>query len=371
MKVLSIFGTRPEAVKMAPIVQALAHEPRIQSKVLVTAQHREMLDQVLEIFRIQPDYDLNVMQPGQTPTDVAAAILSRLQPILADEKPDYILVQGDTTTVMAASIAAVYARVKVGHVEAGLRTYDRNNPFPEEYNRVITDAISDMHFAPTLASRSALLKEGIPAERIHVTGNTVIDALHTIVRRLQTSQPPVQVDLPSDKKVILVTSHRRENFGEPLHNILTALSALAKRPDVHLVFPVHRNPNVLGPVQEALGHFPNITLLPPQDYFAFVYLMGKADIVLTDSGGVQEEAPGLGKPVLVMRLVTERPEAVHAGTARLVGTDSSRILAETTRLLDDPAAYQAMAQAVNPFGDGKAAERTVKALLGEPYTPFG
>lgn len=362
MKVISVFGTRPEAVKMAPVVAELRQHPQIESKVLVTAQHRDMLDQVLEIFAITPDYDLDVMQDNQTPTDVAAEVLKRLQPILRDEKPDWILVQGDTTTVLAASLAAFYNRVKVGHVEAGLRTYDRNNPFPEEMNRVLADQLSDLHFAPTETSKHALLKEAIPADRIHVTGNTVIDALKVIAAR------PVNgslLEYPTDKRLVLVTAHRRENFGEPFANMLAALKQIADRDDVHLIYPVHPNPNVRGPAHDVLGSHPHVTLLPPMDYLTFAHLMGQAHLILTDSGGIQEEAPGLGVPVLVMRHVTERPEAVAAGTAKLVGTDTATITEAATRLLDDPIAHGTMARAVNPFGDGRAAERIVSILLSQ------
>ncbi len=360
MKVISVFGTRPEAVKMAPVVAELRKHSQIESKVLATAQHREMLDQVLEIFNIAPDYDLNVMQDNQTPTDVAAEVLKRIQPILQAEKPDWILVQGDTTTVLAASLAAFYNRVKVGHVEAGLRTYNRYNPFPEEINRVLADHLSDLHFAPTETARQALLKEGIPDERIHVTGNTVIDALKVITARpANGSLPPY----PADKRLVLVTAHRRENFGRPFANMLAAMKQIADRGDVHLIYPVHPNPNVRGPANEVLGSHPHVTLLPPLDYLAFVHLMGRAHLILTDSGGIQEEAPGLGVPVLVMRHVTERPEAVAAGTAKLVGTDTITIVGEAARLLDDATAHGAMARAVNPFGDGRAGERIVGILL--------
>lgn len=360
MKVLSVFGTRPEAVKMAPIVQELARYPdEFESRVLVTAQHRDMLDQVLAIFDIVPDYDLDVMQHNQTPTGVLASILTGIQAVLAEFAPDWVLVQGDTTTVLAATLAAAYARCNVGHVEAGLRTYDRDNPFPEELNRVLTDHASALHFAPTTTARDALLKEGIAPARIHVTGNTVIDALRVIGER-DAVEPLPQV--PDGKRMILVTAHRRENHGAPLQGILAALKQLAARGDLHLIYPVHRNPNVWEPAHAVLGDVPNVTLVPPMDYLSFAKLMSQAHLILTDSGGIQEEAPGLGKPVLVMRKVTERPEAIEAGTARLVGTDTDVIVREATRLLDDPAAYDAMAQAVNPFGDGHAAEKTVAVL---------
>jgi len=368
MKVISVFGTRPEAVKMAPVVAELRKHPQIESKVLVTAQHRDMLDQVLEIFDITPDYDLDVMQDNQTPTDVAAEVLKNIQPILRDEEPDWILVQGDTTTVLAAALAAFYNRVKVGHVEAGLRTYDRLNPFPEEINRVLADQLSDLHFAPTETAKQALLKEAIPVERIHVTGNTVIDALKVIVSRPNGDGdvPPEakrQRLYPADKRLVLVTAHRRENFGQPFASMLTGLKRLADRDDVHLLYPVHPNPNVRGPAYEVLGNHPHVTLSPPMDYLAFAHLMAKAYLILTDSGGIQEEAPGLGVPVLVMRAVTERPEALQAGTAKLVGTETEAIYTEAAKLLDDPAAHAAMARAVNPFGDGHAAERIVSILL--------
>ncbi|MBI4631820.1 MAG: UDP-N-acetylglucosamine 2-epimerase (non-hydrolyzing) [Chloroflexi bacterium] len=360
MKIISVFGTRPEAVKMAPVVAELRKHKSVESKVLVTAQHRDMLDQVLDVFDIKPDYDLDVMQDNQTPTDVAAEVLKHIQPILRQEQPDWILVQGDTTTVLAASLAAFYSRVKVGHVEAGLRTHDRYNPFPEEINRVLADQLSDLHFAPTETSKKALLREGIEAKRVHVTGNTVIDALKFIVAQPFNGSLP---HYPADKKLILITAHRRENFGEPFADMLRAMKNLADRDDTHLIYPVHPNPNVKNAAHAVLGKHPHVTLLPPMDYFAFAHLMGKAHLILTDSGGIQEEAPGLGVPVLVMRHVTERPEAVEAGTAKLVGTDTKVITDEAAKLLDDPAAHAKMAKAVNPFGDGHSAERIVKILL--------
>jgi UDP-N-acetylglucosamine 2-epimerase (non-hydrolysing) len=319
-----------------------------------------MLDQVLNVFKIKPDYDLNVMQDNQTPTDVAAEVLKRLQPILRDEQPDWILVQGDTTTVLAAALAAFYARVRVGHVEAGLRTYDRYNPFPEEINRVLADQLSDLHFAPTETSKKALLREGIEEKRVHVTGNTVIDALRFIVDQPFTGALP---PIPTGKKLILVTAHRRENFGEPFANMLQAMKNLADRSDTHLIYPVHPNPNVKKAAHDVLGNHPHVTLLPPMDYFAFAHLMGKAHLILTDSGGIQEEAPGLGVPVLVMRNVTERPEAIEAGTAKLVGMETNVITREAATLLDDSSAHAKMAKAVNPFGDGHSAERIVKIIL--------
>jgi UDP-N-acetylglucosamine 2-epimerase (non-hydrolysing) len=360
MKILTVLGTRPEAVKMAPVIAELVQRAEIQSRVLVTAQHRQMLDQVLHIFRITPDYDLNIMRPNQTPTEVLAAVLLGIQPILRDFAPDWVLVQGDTTTVLAAALAAAYEGSRVGHVEAGLRTYDRQNPFPEELNRVLVDHMSDLYFAPTDVSRQALLKEGIPLDRIYVTGNTVIDALQFISKLPFNGR---QTNVPDGKRLILVTAHRRENHGQPIQNICAALRQLAARPDVHLIYPVHHNPNISEPVHSILGGVPNITLLEPQDYLSFAYLMRQAYLVLTDSGGIQEEAPGLGIPVLVMRAITERPEAVEAGVARLVGTHTATIVAEVTRLLDDPATYTSMARAVNPFGDGTAARQIVDILL--------
>lgn len=357
---------------MAPVVRDLARHPdRITSKVCVTAQHREMLDQVLDLFEITPDYDLNLMQAGQSPTQVASLVLAQLEPILQKEKPDWVLVQGDTTTVMAASIAAFYARVKVGHVEAGLRTFDKWQPFPEEVNRKIAGVTADLHFAPTEQSRQNLLREGIPDEYILVTGNTVIDALHWVAKQ-PFDLGSLKLNLSTDKKLILVTAHRRENFGQPIENICLALRKIADRyrDDVQIVYPVHLNPNIQEPVYRLLGNTPNITLLPPLDYLPLVHLMKHAYLVLTDSGGIQEEAPGLGKPVLVLREVTERPEAVQAGTVRLIGTDRDTILAEITELLESPASYERMAQAVNPYGDGRAAGRMVTALLGEQIEPF-
>lgn len=376
IRILSVFGTRPEAIKMAPVVRELQRYPdRIESLVCVTAQHREMLDQVLGLFAITPDYDLKVMQDNQTPTQVASAVLARLEPVLQQERPDWVLVQGDTTTVAAASLAAFYAGVKVGHVEAGLRTHDKWQPFPEEINRRVAGVIADLHFAPTQRACQNLLCEGVPAEYVVVTGNPVIDALHWVA-----AQPPGAGILDLDRaaceydglKQILVTAHRRENLGRPLENICLALRDLAMHYDggVHITYPVHLNPSVWEPVHRLLGDVPNITLTPPLDYLPLVHLMKRAYLVLTDSGGIQEEAPGLGVPVLVLREVTERPEAVEAGTVRVVGTDRQRILAEACHLLDDPAAHERVARAVNPYGDGRASQRIVAALLGEPVEPF-
>ncbi|MCA1647272.1 MAG: UDP-N-acetylglucosamine 2-epimerase (non-hydrolyzing) [Chloroflexi bacterium] len=365
LKVLTVFGTRPEAVKLAPVIIELArHADRIDSRVCVTAQHRAMLDQVLRIFAIQPDYDLDVMQDNQTPTQVAATVLARLEPILLRERPDWVLVQGDTTTVAAAALAAFYCRARVGHVEAGLRTGDRWQPFPEEINRRVAGAIADRHFAPTGRSRDNLLREDVAAERIVVTGNPGIDALHWI--RAQPECAEVRdLLLEPESRLILVTAHRRENFGEPLKQICLALRDIAEHyaGAVRIVYPVHRNPNVWGPVHELLGAVPHITLRPPLDYLPNLQLMKRAYLVVTDSGGIQEEATGLGVPALVLREVTERPEGVETGALRLVGTNRARIVAETTRLLDVRAEHDRMADAENPFGDGHAAERIVASLL--------
>ncbi|MEM2045658.1 MAG: UDP-N-acetylglucosamine 2-epimerase (non-hydrolyzing) [Candidatus Bathyarchaeia archaeon] len=374
MKILTVFGTRPEAIKLAPVIRELQRRMTIsdlQTVICVTAQHRQMLDQVLCLFDIVPDYDLNVMEDNQSPTQVAAAVLARLEPILQAEKPDWVLVQGDTTTVAAASLAAFYARVRVGHVEAGLRTYDKWHPFPEEINRRVAGVIADLHFAPTERARQNLLREGIPDERIVVTGNPVIDALHWIaaqpfdVSTLNIEPLERSTFECNTVKLILVTAHRRENFGRPLENICLALRDIALRYNgrVRIIYPVHLNPNVWNPVHRLLGDVPNIILTPPLDYLPMVHLMKRSYLVLTDSGGIQEEAPGLGVPVLVLREVTERPEAVEAGTVRVVGTDRERIVAETVRLLEDTDAYEQMARAVNPYGDGHAAERIVEALM--------
>jgi UDP-N-acetylglucosamine 2-epimerase (non-hydrolysing) len=366
--VLSIFGTRPEAVKMAPVVQRLAAEPGIEARLCVTAQHRQMLDQVLDLFDIQPDVDLNLMRPNQSLAALTAAVFTHLEPVLLDLKPDWVLVQGDTTTVMAAAVLAFYHRIKVGHVEAGLRTGDKYQPFPEEINRRIAGVTADLHFAPTETSRQNLLREGIPDRQIVITGNPAIDALQTIVAR----PAPVEVSALLERlnictggsRLIAVTAHRRENFGQPLEDICTALKRLAQSiPNIKIVYPVHLNPNVQEPVNRILCGIPNITLLPPLDYLPMVHLMRQAELVLTDSGGIQEEATSLGIPTLVLREVTERPEGVEAGVLKLVGTDADIILAEALRLLTDPVAYQAMAHGKNPFGDGHAAERIVDAII--------
>jgi UDP-N-acetylglucosamine 2-epimerase (non-hydrolysing) len=364
MKILCVFGTRPEAIKMAPVLTELKeHSESISTIVCVTAQHREMLDSVLNLFHIGVDYDLDIMEENQSLSALTANVLSRLDPIIAREQPDWVLVQGDTTTVMASALAAYYHRVRIGHIEAGLRTRDKYNPFPEEINRKLVDGICDLHFAPTETARANLLREGIDDASIVVTGNTVIDALLHIASR--EPHPNGFADaIPRDNRLILVTAHRRENFGAPLENICEALRDIAaKYQDVQIVYPVHLNPNVQQVVHRLLDHVSNITLLAPVDYQSLVHLMQRAYLVMTDSGGLQEEVPTFGVPVLVLRDTTERPEAVWAGAARLVGTDRARIVEETSKLLDDAAEYSALARAVNPFGDGHASERIVQALL--------
>jgi UDP-N-acetylglucosamine 2-epimerase (non-hydrolysing) len=368
LKVLTVFGTRPEAVKLGPVIRELErHRGRIASQVCVTAQHRDMLDQVLRIFDIRPDYDLDVMQDNQSPTQVASAVLARLEPVLQQEHPDWVLVQGDTTTVAVAALAGFYARARIGHVEAGLRTGDRWQPFPEEVNRRVAGAIADRHFAPTTRARDNLLRENVPPHRILVTGNPGIDALRWITAQPESPEVRDLLLYAPSARTILVTAHRRENFGEPLRNICLALRDLVERyaGSVRVVYPVHRNPNVWGPVHELLGEVPNITLLPPLDYLPNLQLMKRSYLVVTDSGGIQEEATGLGVPALVLREVTERPEGVETGALRIVGTERARIVAEASRLLDDRTEYERMAHAENPFGDGHAAERIVASLLAE------
>jgi len=366
IKVLSVLGTRPEAIKMAPVIKELEKHPdKVHSVVCATAQHREMLDQVLELFGIWPDYDLDLMRPEQTLSGLTARILMALDKVVECEQPDWLLVQGDTTTVMVGALVAYYYRVRVGHVEAGLRTGNKLQPFPEEINRRIADIVSDLHFAPTETNRQNLLREGVPDSSILVTGNTVIDALQSVVaqarRRVRRKWEPRL----NGRRLLLVTAHRRENYGLPLQEICCALAQLARRyaRDVHIIYPVHLNPNVWKPVHAALGGVPNITLTRPLDYETFVGLMDRAYLVLTDSGGLQEEAPGLGKPVLVLRTVTERPEAVAAGMVKVVGTACRRIVEETAALLDDDKAYERLARAINPYGDGRASQRIVAALL--------
>ncbi|NGX89795.1 UDP-N-acetylglucosamine 2-epimerase (non-hydrolyzing) [Rahnella sp. Lac-M11] len=369
MKVLTIFGTRPEAIKMAPLVLALSQDAAFESKVCVTAQHREMLDQVLRLFEITPDYDLNIMKPGQGLTEITSRILTGLKPVLDEFKPDVVLVHGDTTTTLSASLAAFYHQIAVGHVEAGLRTGDLSSPWPEEGNRLLTGHLARWHFAPTENARSNLTRENIPESRIFVTGNTVIDALLWVRDRFNSDASLAQQlantypFLDASKKLILVTGHRRESFGGGFERICSALADIARQhPDVQIVYPVHLNPNVSEPVNRFLAGIDNIVLIDPQDYLPFVYLMDKAYLILTDSGGVQEEAPSLGKPVLVMRETTERPEAVDAGTVRLVGTDPTKIVKEVNRLLSDENEYNSMSRAHNPYGDGHACRHILDAL---------
>lgn len=422
-KVSLVFGTRPEAIKLAPVIRELRRRSvnvGLQTVVCVTAQHRRMLDQVLQLFDIVPDYDLDVMKHNQSPAQVASAVLARLDAILQREKPDWVLVQGDTTTVTAASLAAFYARVKVGHVEAGLRTYDKWQPFPEEINRRVASVVADLHFAPTERARRNLMREGVSGDCILVAGNPVVDALYWAAEQPPTpdvdvlfqrcglgdgmgergekergkdaermkqavgdteasgsilcrsvSQPP-STGVEAGQRMILVTAHRRENFGAPLENICLALQDIATHysGQVRIVYPVHLNPNVWEPVHRLLGDIRDIILTPPLGYLPLVHLMKRSYLVLTDSGGIQEEAPGLGVPVLVLREVTERPEAVKAGTVKLVGTDRGQIVAEAVRLLEDAGEYGRMARAVNPYGDGHAAGRIVGALLGERVVAF-
>jgi UDP-N-acetylglucosamine 2-epimerase (non-hydrolysing) len=373
LRILSVFGTRPEAVKMAPIVKQLKNTPGIESGVCVTAQHRQMLDQVLQLFQIQPDYDLDLMRENQSIAQIGAAIFTHLEPILAEYKPDWVLAVGDTTTVVTTSLLAFYRRIKFGHVEAGLRTHNKWHPFPEEINRRLATTTADLHFAPTQWSRQNLLHENVADESILVTGNPVIDALTYVAKQEEPQQIQElleQIGLKGKEsggtktsRLIVVTAHRRENFGEPFENICLALKELAAHQNVEIVWPVHLNPNVQGPAYRILKDVPHVTLLPPLDYLPMVHLMKRATLILTDSGGIQEEAPAFGVPVLVMRETTERPEGVEAGTLKLVGTEKERIVQEAGLLLDDPIAYAAMAKAGNPFGDGHAAERIVEALL--------
>jgi UDP-N-acetylglucosamine 2-epimerase (non-hydrolysing) len=375
VKVLTVFGTRPEAIKMAPLVHALAKDPAFEAKVCVTAQHREMLDQVLHLFEIKPDFDLNIMRKGQDLTDITCRILEAMKPVLNEFKPDVVLVHGDTTTTMATSLAAFYQRIPVGHVEAGLRTGDLYSPWPEEANRKIAGHLATYHFAPTENSRHNLLKESITDNAIFVTGNTVIDTLLWVRDRIMNDErlseqlAELYPFIDANKKMILVTGHRRENFGDGFERICEALAQIARmHPDVQVVYPVHLNPNVYEPVKRILHDIDNVILINPQDYLPFVYLMNHAYMILTDSGGIQEEAPSLGKPVLVMRNTTERPEAVDAGTVRLVGTKTQTIVDEATRLLTDDSAYQQMSRAHNPYGDGKACQRILEALKKNQVT---
>jgi len=364
-KILAVFGTRPEAIKIAPVIKELRQHPAdFICRVCITGQHRQMLDQVLALFQIEPDHDLNIMEERQSPSRVAANVLTQIESVLMAEQPDWVLVQGDTTTAMAVSLAAYHRRIKIGHVEAGLRTWDKFRPFPEEINRRIIDAVADLHFAPTMAARQNLVKEGLEPQTILLTGNTVIDALLEIKTQPFDVQNSALRDIPLDKRILLVTAHRRENLGQPLENICRALLEIAHRyaDTAHIVYPVHLNPDVQETVSPLLDGVRNITLLPPLDYQSFVQLMSRSYLVLTDSGGLQEEAPSLGVPVLVLRELTERPEVVEAGAAIVVGTNTATIVREATRLLDDGQTHQRMARAVNPYGDGHASERIVCAL---------
>lgn len=368
IKLMTVFGTRPEAIKMCPVVLEMQKYPDfIEPIVAVTAQHREMLDQVLQLFAIKPDYDLNIMTAGQTLYDVTGRALAGLKDVLAEAQPDMVLVHGDTTTTFVGALASFYAQIPVGHVEAGLRTGNKFSPYPEEMNRKLTGAIADIHFAPTSTSKNNLLKENIDPAAIVVTGNTVIDALQTTVKAdYRFTDSGLQKALAGGKRLILVTTHRRENLGEPMRHVYQALrKVLENHPDVEAIFPVHKNPKVREIVDEELGKLAQVHLIEPLDYEPFANLMAKVDIVLTDSGGIQEEAPALGKPVLVLRDTTERPEAVDAGTVKLVGTAYDDVLRETSLLLDDSKYYQSMAEAANPYGDGRACERIIRKILHE------
>ena len=367
LKVLSVFGTRPEAIKMAPVIKELFTYPdRVRSLVCVTGQHRQMLDQVLSLFDIQPDYDLDVMWPEQALSQLTANLFASLDPVVTETKPDWVLAQGDTTTVLVAALVAFYHQVPFGHVEAGLRTGDKYRPFPEEINRRVADVVADAYFAPTERARKALLSEGCRAQDIYVTGNTVIDALLDVAGHDYDWSAGPLANLPHDQRIVLITAHRRESFGQPFQELCQAIRQLAETfaPEgIHFVYPVHLNPNVRRPVYGILSGLPNVSLIEPLDYLSLVHLMKRSTLILTDSGGIQEEAPSLGVPVLVMRDTTERPEGIEAGVARLVGTQRERIVAETARLLRDPVARAAMVTQVNPYGDGKAASRIVSILL--------
>jgi UDP-N-acetylglucosamine 2-epimerase len=373
---LLVFGTRPEAIKMLPVARALAREPEVKTLICVTGQHREMLDQVLDLFEMQPDYDLNIMTKAQGLAQITAAVLHGVTSVIDEVRPSRILVHGDTTTAMAASMAAFYRKIPVGHVEAGLRSGDLMQPWPEEMNRRVVDVIADLHFAPTARSRANLLQENVPARAIHVTGNTVIDALHATLERIE-ARPELEAEIATQfgfldpaRPVLLVTGHRRENFGHPMVSICGAIRDIAIEHAIQVVYPVHLNPNVREPVHRALDAVPGVHLIDPLEYHPFVWLMKRSHVVLTDSGGIQEEAPSLGKPVFVMRNVSERPEAVEAGTVRLVGTDRDRIVTELRRVLTDPNAYGQMSRSHNPYGDGRAAQRIADIVLGRHTDEF-
>jgi len=370
LTILNVIGTRPEAIKMAPVVKELEKHPeRVRSVVCSTGQHRQMLDQVLDLFAIRPDIDLNLMKPNQTLSQLTADLFTGLDTVVRDVRPDWVLAQGDTTTVMVSAIVAYYHNVRFGHVEAGLRTGDKRRPFPEEMNRRLADVLADAYFAPTEGARRALLAEGVPAASIYVTGNTVIDALLDVASRPYDWKAGPLATIPRDRRLVLVTAHRRESFGQPFRDLCGAIRTLAAEFDsqfTHFVYPVHLNPNVRAPVGEILAGLRNVSLIEPLDYLSLVHLMKASTLILTDSGGIQEEAPSLGVPVLVMRDTTERPEGVEAGVVRLVGTRPDRIVEEARRLLSDPAAHAAMATGANPYGDGMAARRIVSILLGQP-----
>jgi UDP-N-acetylglucosamine 2-epimerase (non-hydrolysing) len=371
-RVLLVVGTRPEAIKLGPVVTALRARPEaFEVRVCVSGQHREMLDPVLDLFGIVPDHDLELMTPKQTLPALTAAVITATTPILQAERPDWVIVQGDTTTAFGAGLASFYQRIRVAHVEAGLRSGDKRVPFPEEANRRMVDTLSDLHFAPTERARQNLLREGADPQTVHVTGNTVIDALRYVAARDYDVAAGPLSRIPFERRIVLVTAHRRESFGPGLIAICAALAQLADEvADIHIVYPVHLNPNVRDPVHERLGGHPRVSLIPPLDYASLVQLMRRSTLILTDSGGIQEEAPTFGKPVLVLRDATERPEAVEAGCARIVGTDRARIVGAARHLLEDPAAYRRMARVANPFGDGHASERIADLLLPASTIPL-
>ena len=363
MKILSVLGTRPEAIKMAPIIRLLKKQAGIDSQMCVTAQHRQMLDQALDLFEIKPDYDLDLMREGQTMAQISAGIFTYLDPILENFQPDWVLAVGDTTTVVTTSLLAFYRKIKFGHIEAGLRTHNKWHPFPEEINRRLATVTADLHFAPTYWSKQNLLREGVNEKQIVVTGNSVIDAMMLVAKQDQPDEVTNLLKKFGNKRIVLVTAHRRENFGQGMENICNAIKELALRDDIEIVYPVHLNPNVQEPVNRILKDQPHITLLPPLEYRPLVHLMKHVSLILTDSGGIQEEAPSFGIPVLVLRETTERPEGIEAGTLKLVGTETSFIIRNARHVLDDVSEYAKMAKAANPYGDGHAAERIVEALM--------
>ncbi|EGP5042686.1 UDP-N-acetylglucosamine 2-epimerase (non-hydrolyzing) [Enterococcus faecium] len=360
MKIMTIFGTRPEAIKMAPLIKAIENDERFESIVTVTAQHRQMLDQVMDIFDLKADYDLNIMKDGQTLTDITSRVIKELDSVLVEAKPDIILVHGDTTTTFAASIAGFYHQIKIGHVEAGLRTWNKYSPFPEEMNRQLTDTLADIYFAPTVMSKANLLKEGRPEESIFITGNTVIDAMEYTIKQNYSNE---LLDNLAGKRIILVTMHRRENLGQPMTNVFKAINRLVEKfEDVHIVFPMHKNPKVRKNAEETLSDSEQVHLIEPLDVIDFQNFSNNSYMILSDSGGVQEEAPSLGVPVLVLRDTTERPEGIEAGTLKLVGTEEDKVFEEATLLLSDKEEYEKMSQASNPYGDGNASERILDAI---------